>query len=147
MLGRGGAYGATVPTLRPALASPVVRTHFDDDHAWTALQEAICTPSPEGFLGSVDVVEDWEFAGLDAPAVVAAVPETADHAVMFLADRTTLTSPELPLLVVSLIGAPGQTFRVVPTAVWAVENNLSLANLGWEDFVRHLDGDGGVRGF
>ena len=58
MLGRGGAYGATVPTLRPTLASPVVRTHFDDDHAWTALQEAICTPSPEGFLGSVDVVED-----------------------------------------------------------------------------------------
>jgi hypothetical protein len=47
----------------------------------------------------------------------------------------------------SLIGAPGQTFRVVPTAVWAVENNLSLANLGWEDFVRHLDGDGVFRGF
>jgi hypothetical protein len=136
-----------VPTLRPTLASPVVRTHFDDDDAWAALKQAIRTPGPEGFLGSVDVVEDREFADLDASDVIAAVPETADHAVMFIADRTTSADPEFPLVVRSLIDAPGQTFRVAARALWAVENNLSLANLGWEDFVRHLDEDGILRGF
>jgi hypothetical protein len=30
--------------------------------------------------------------------------------------------------------------------LWAVENNLSTANLGWEDFAERLDADGVFRG-
>jgi hypothetical protein len=135
-----------VPVLRPTYATPLVRTHFGADEAWVRLQGVIGTPSEEGFLAGVDVVEDAGFDGLGVDAVLAALPDDLNQAVLFIADVVTLTDPELPLLAVRLLPVPGQTFRVIPPWLWAVENNLSSANLGWEDFAEHLDADGVFRG-
>jgi hypothetical protein len=59
----------------------------------------------------------------------------------------SLTHPEHPILVVDLFDEPGRTFRVVPSEMWSVENNLSIANMGFEDFVGAVDRDGVFRGF
>jgi hypothetical protein len=135
-----------VPIL-PVNAPAVVRTDFGDDAAWAALLAAIRTPSSEGFLGNVVTVDDREFDGLDVGRVLAALPADASVAVLFIADTVTLARPDMPLLVVRLLGALGQTFRVVPAELWSVENNLSVANLSWEDFGGVVDGDGVFRGF
>jgi hypothetical protein len=37
--------------------------------------------------------------------------------------------------------------RVVAMALWAVELNISLANMDWEDFEAAADDDGVFRGF
>ena len=41
---------------------------------------------------------------------------------------------------------PGRTFRVIPSKMWSVENNLSMANADWEDFMDYVEADGIYRG-
>ena len=48
---------------------------------------------------------------------------------------------------VDLIEEPGRWFRVVPREAWAVQNNLSLANMDFVDFADSVDRDGVFRGF
>jgi hypothetical protein len=66
---------------------------------------------------------------------------------ILVADRLALTSPEHPVLVVDVAREPGRTFRVVPSAAWSVENNLSLANMDFEEFADAVDEGGVFRGF
>jgi hypothetical protein len=53
----------------------------------------------------------------------------------------------LSFLVVDLDETPGRTFRVVPSEAWGVENSLSLANMGFEEFAEAVDEHGVFRGF
>ncbi|HET7601047.1 MAG TPA: hypothetical protein VFK09_12185 [Gemmatimonadales bacterium] len=48
---------------------------------------------------------------------------------------------------VDLYAEPGRTFRVVPRETWAVENNLSIANMDFAEFADRADPDGIFRGF
>jgi hypothetical protein len=41
----------------------------------------------------------------------------------------------------------GREFRAIPTAVQSIENNLSIANMDFEDFAEAVDEDGVFRGF
>jgi hypothetical protein len=49
--------------------------------------------------------------------------------------------------VIDALDEPGRTFRVVPSELWAVENNLSLSNMDFEEFAEAVDGDGVFRAF
>jgi len=51
------------------------------------------------------------------------------------------------VLVVDLYSDPGRSFRVIPSELWGVENNLSLANIDFEEFADAVDRDGVFRGF
>jgi hypothetical protein len=89
--------------------------------------------------------------------VKAAAPvDESGPSVLFIADSVTFATPEHPILVVdlrdkylSLTEFPeiaGRTpFRCIPPALWSVENNLSIANLDWEDFAEDTDDDGVYR--
>lgn len=59
----------------------------------------------------------------------------------------SLTDPEQPVLVVDLSNDPGRNFRVIPAEIWGVENNLSIANMDFEEFADSADPDGTFRGF
>ena len=71
-------------------------------------------------------------------------PAGVYHAVAFLVDTKALTHPDRPILVVNLydymedLGDQGKgpqygaTFRVVPSEMWSVQNNLTISNLDWE---------------
>ena len=65
----------------------------------------------------------------------------------FIVDKTTLSDKDQPVLVVDLQKEPGRTFRVIPSQMWAVENNLSLANMGFDEFADSVDADGIFRDF
>jgi hypothetical protein len=41
----------------------------------------------------------------------------------------------------------GRTFRVIPSEMWDVENNLSLANMDFPEFAGSTGPDGIFRGF
>jgi hypothetical protein len=91
------------------------------------------------------------FEGLSAEALKA--KQTAGPIVSFLADETTLTSAEHPILAVWVLPRRDgdrrdhRPFRVVPAELWSVENNINLANMDWADFTRSVGGDGVFRGF
>ncbi|WP_186382506.1 DUF6924 domain-containing protein [Amycolatopsis rhizosphaerae] len=54
---------------------------------------------------------------------------------------------EWPLLVLYLREDDRERLRVVANELWSIENNISLANMDWEEFAKAADDDGVFRGF
>lgn len=130
----------------------LVRTWFGDDGAWDSLVRAVDTPSDEGFLANVNLVNDVAFEGLDADRLKE-MHEEGHELVNFLADETTLGSAEHPILAVWMYPDTADDqrdcgpFRVIATELWSVENNINLANMDWHEFGDAADADGVFRGF
>lgn len=132
--------------------SVVVRAWFGEDIAWRRLVEAAETPSEEGFLANVEFIDDAAFNGLNSERLKELQLDRAN--VSFIADRTTLTDPEMPILAVlvnsfdwGVDDSKLLPFRVIPSELWSVENNIDLANMDWWDFSENVGSDGIFRGF
>jgi hypothetical protein len=126
--------------------SLVLRTDFSDDSAWEAICAAIQEPVGE-FQAYVECLSDPEYDGLTLEELTDLVPQDFNHSFIFLVDRITLSHPERPILVLDLYDEPGRTVRVIPSEMWGVENNLSLANMDFFEFADNVDSDRIFRGF
>jgi Domain of unknown function (DUF6924) len=124
---------------------PLLRTDFSDDAAWETVCRAVRAPVGP-FQAYVECISDAALAGLQVDQLLALAAADFSHTFFFVVDRLTLTHPEQPVLVVDAYEEPGRTFRVVPAEMWAVENNLSIANIDWEEFAELLGPDGILRG-
>jgi hypothetical protein len=124
----------------------VLRTDFQDDAAWRGLCANIQTPHGL-FLANVSCVSDREYEGVTIDEIVAAEGEDSPHTYLFVVDRAALASPATAVLVVDLFDEPGRTFRVIPSQLGSVENNLSLGNMDFRDFVDACGPDQVFRGF
>jgi hypothetical protein len=131
-----------IPESEDAL---VVRTDFSDDDAWASVCRALRRPVGP-FQAYVAFLDDPAYQGASAAEIVAAVPEDSDHTFLFVVDGVTIVDPEHPVLRIDLWDEPGRTFRVIPGEMWAVENNLSLANMDFAEFADAVDEDGVFRG-
>ena len=128
----------------------VLRTEFSDEAAWRSLCAAIEMPDPRyGFRAFVDIVSDLTFDGISVEKLLALSRLSTYRSYMFVADELALKHPEQPLLVIELDEESdfGRTFRVIPSEMWGVENNLSIANMDFADFADSVDPDGIFRGF
>jgi hypothetical protein len=128
--------------LPPTTDTPLVRTDYSDDSTWLKLVETVRTPSADGFLASVQIVEDPNLAG--AAAGELASNYAKQHALLIVADNRTMNDPDHPFLCVDLESA--RSLRVVPAELWSIENNLSLRNMDFDEFVDSAD-EGIFRGF
>ena len=126
--------------------SLVLRTDYSDDAAWERVREAISAPVGD-FRAYVTFVSDPGLRDLTPAEILGRLPRDFQHSFIFVVDDTTLRHAEHPLLVVDLFDERGRTFRVIPTEAWSVENNLSIANMGFDDFAESVDPDGVFRGF
>lgn len=134
--------------------TPVLRTDFSDDAAWQALVAAIEAPvDADGqgveFQASVTPIDDRRFEGFTVEQVLKAVHPQTYFDCIFVIDSKAITDPEHPVLVIDInymSNRPGRTFRMIPSESWAVENNLSLANMDFADFADNVDDDGVFRG-
>ena len=125
----------------------VVRTDFTDQSAWDAIRAGIVKPvGPFGFRASVEFVDDRESDGATAEQLVALFSPAA-RSFVIIADSLAMTHPERLLLVLDLMAVPGRTFRAPPSQIQSIENNLSLANMDFEDFAGSTDAEGVFRGF
>jgi hypothetical protein len=130
--------------------SLVVRTHFGSDARWQQVCAEIAMPSDEGFTANVDFVDDRAFEGLGVSALKVALPAQDTVSVMFVVDETTMTPADHPVLLVDVLEFEDEVltpFRSIPAELWAVENNLNIANMGWEAFADAVDATGVFRGF
>lgn len=128
----------------------LLRTDYSDDAEWVSLREAVQHPNEDGFKADVECVSDPAYDGLTVEQLIVLAPrgeQRGQHTFAFMADRTTLASPERPILVVDLYARPGRTFRVIAREMWGVDNNLSLANMDYDEFADSADADGVFRGF
>ncbi|WP_405853889.1 hypothetical protein OG407_00445 [Streptomyces sp. NBC_01515] len=130
----------------------LIRTDFSDQTAWQALHTAITTPNEDDFIANVHIVDEAAYRDLTPEQVISLAP--ARGFLLIVADKTALTTPEMPLLAVlpheegddELEQEHGK-LRVIAEELWSIENNISLANMDWEEFVDAADDDGVFRGF
>jgi len=126
----------------------LIRTDFSDDLLWERVKRLAVEPTPEDqFQACVTFVDDPTLSGITPDQALRALDPADEHGFIFIVDSETLRNEDLPILVVDCIDQPGQQFRVVPAWMWSVENNLSLSNMGFEEFVEAVSQDGVFRGF
>ncbi|MFJ9352146.1 DUF6924 domain-containing protein [Streptomyces sp. NPDC101237] len=136
----------------------LIRTDFSDPAAWQALRTAATTPNEEDFVANVHIVDDPAYSDLTTEEIVSLAPPGGF--LMIVADRTALTEPGMPLLAVQPFDeddeAGGDTaegeqghdeLRVAVVGLSEIENNISIGNMDWEEFVDAADEDGVFRGF
>jgi hypothetical protein len=132
-----------IPETKNAL---VLRTDFSDDTAWEAICAAI--EKPVGlFRAYVDFLSDPQYKDLTPETLLSLIPANSNHTFIFVVDHDTISMPEHPILVVELYWERGRAFRVIPSEMWGIENNLSIGNMDFEDFADAVDPDGVFRGF
>lgn len=124
-----------------------MRTDFSTDGAWEAVREALCSPSEDGFLPNVALIDDRQYEGLTPDQVLDLVPADYQHPLVVLADPVTVASTEWPLLVADLRAERRPWVRVVAAELWSIENNLAGANMDFDEFADAVDDDGVFRGF
>lgn len=135
--------------------SLLIRTDFTDDAAWLETVQAARQPWDLGggieAFADLTLIDDRAFDGLTLDGLMKIIGAGPPYYV-FIADSRTLSDPEHPILAVDTgnedpdrDGVP--TLRVVPSEMAAIENNLSLANMDFEDFASSADEDGVFRGF
>ncbi|MFJ4596567.1 MULTISPECIES: DUF6924 domain-containing protein [unclassified Kitasatospora] len=115
--------------------------------SWERLREVLATPNEYGFLPGVELVDNPYFAGATCAEARNLLPGDYWHALLVLADADALGSAELPVVVVDLWGEPGRCIRVVAAELWGIENNLSIANMDFDEFADAVDEDGVFRDF
>lgn len=131
----------------------LIRTDFSDNSAWQALRREITTPNEDGFLANVHIVDDPAYRDVTTEEVVSLAPAGTD--LMIVADLTALTSPGMPLLAVLRNEADNsdeteqdhEELRVIAKELRSIENNISIGNMDWEEFVDASERDSVFRGF
>ncbi len=68
------------------------------------------------------------------------------HTFIVIADSAAVSQPDYPLLVVDLSEDRNRPFRAVATQIASIENNLSIGNMGFEEFAGCVDKSGVFRG-
>jgi hypothetical protein len=128
------------------LGNPLVlRVDFSEGAKWKSLYKTLQGAQDE-FNSSLSFVNDPEFDGFEAGDLASLVSESSSQAFAFIVDRTALTKSGNPVLVIDLHHKPGRTFRVIASEFGSVANNLSIANMDFDDFVKAVDKDGIYRG-
>ena len=113
---------------------------------WERLIAVVREPA-DPFIFNMEILEDRDRTGASIEQLLGALPEDYPHNFLVIADSIALSRPDYPLLVVDLLEERGRQFRAIAAQVPSIENNLSIANMGFEEFADAV-GEGGVfRGF
>jgi hypothetical protein len=135
----------------PKRASPLmIRTDFENREAWEAICDLVRSPAHIGddvFHAHVEFIDERDYCGLSVEELVEGIQKPYVHSFFFVVDETAVANPEFPILVVALGKPRVRTFRAIPSQIQGVENNLSTANMDFEEFADSVDEDGIFRGF
>ncbi|WP_244317344.1 DUF6924 domain-containing protein [Streptomyces bauhiniae] len=118
----------------------VIRTDYADERAWLALVATL----PQ----HVHLIDAPSWSGASAEDVLTATRDADDLSVVFLADTTTMRSAPPALLALTTLTPDdceddedyarltesGPTFRTTPPGIPDIHANLTLGNLGFEEY-------------
>lgn len=144
----------------------LIRTDFSNAEAWKTICTDVCRVTPEAqrdwdkwrevnaLMGQrypkeppvfVDLVDNRKYADLTTEQLLEQFKST-NQSCLFVADNLAISNAEHPILVVDLLtDKRGRTFRAIPSRLSDIGANLSVGNMGWEDFANHVDADGVFR--
>lgn len=125
----------------------VLRTDFSSDSKWDMICKEISNSGNDlGFKPYVKYLSSEKFKGLKTERLLNLVG-SYNHSFIFVVDSFTINHKEYPILCIDLYTKHGQMFRVIPSEMWGVENNLSISNMDFDEFFNTTDEDGIHRGF
>jgi hypothetical protein len=130
--------------------TPVIRTFFEDDAAWSAVCKLIRQPWREDgqdLYAYVDFVDNPIFRNRNEGDLLKMTPHDYPHTFLFVVDKTASQREDFPILVLDLRKEPGRTFRAIPKEIPGIQNNLSISNMDFYEFADNVDPDGVFRGF
>lgn len=125
----------------------IVRTCFDDNKEWNSISEKLTKSYEMGFKAYIDFLDDKKYNNCSSDEIVKLCKSKYKHSFIFVADSLTFSNSENSVLCLDLIDEPGKFFRVIPSELWGIENNLSIANMDFYEFYDNCDSDGVFRGF
>ena len=109
-----------IPKTKDAL---VGRTDFSNQAAWDAICAMIRAPV-DGFLAYVEFLDDGEYRDISKEQLLGLVPEDYNHSFIIIVDRTAISQPDFPLLIVDLYEGSGRAFRAAPAQIQSIENTV-----------------------
>ena len=136
--------GSLLPRSNSTL---VVRTDFSSDAAWQSITRTLPLPTGEGFTADVTFLDDLAYRDVTLAQVLERVPEDYAHCLLLICDAVTMSDPRRLILVVDLLDEPGRQFRTTSELIQRVENNLSLRNMSFTEFLNFVGDDGIFHGF
>lgn len=143
----------------------VIRTDFSNDEQWAIVRDLIAAPQKTAgmeFYAYVKYVSDDRYRDQSLHDLILSLPDNYPGMFCFVVDRECIEKDEHPVLVVGFypsdnesfsrppLNTPAgdiETFRALPSQVQSIQNNLSIANMGFEEFAESVDDDGVFRGF
>ncbi len=125
----------------------LLRSDYSDQPAWVEFCRLVEAPYEEGFRAYVTFIDNPVLSGRTLEELTAVAESGGYQSFFFVADREAISNPEHPILAIDLHEQRGRAFRVIPAQLWAVENNLSHANMDFSSFADAADSDGVLRGF
>ena len=126
----------------------VLRTDFSDPIAWDEICAMIREPAGEfHFLAYVDFLDRERYANITKDQLLELLPKNYNHSFIIFVDKVAISNPQHPLLIIDLYEKSGREFRAIPSQIQGIENNLSIANMDFDEFADSVDEDGIFRGF
>jgi hypothetical protein len=125
----------------------VIRTDFSDQRGWEAVRTAIEEPGETGYMYPPEFWDRRAYENASVEGILSRLPEAIQEPFVAVVDHATVSSAEMPILLVDLRGPDGRTFRVIPRTLPSIEVNISLGNMGFSEFADGAHDDGVFRGF
>jgi hypothetical protein len=143
----------------------VIRIDFSDENQWQKVRALIAAAQKDRgieFFAHVKFVSRENDRNKDVRDVVVSLPDNYAFHFCFVVDRECIANQDNRVLVVGFYpsdlqsyGRPPRetpakeikTFSALPSQIQRIENNLSIANMDFEEFASSADKDGVFRGF
>ncbi len=126
----------------------VLRTDFSNQATWETICATIREPVGDfHFRANVEFLDDRQYTDISKDQLLELIPKNYNHSFIIIVDQTAISKPEHPLLVIDLYEKSAHEFRAIPSQIQGIENNLSIANMDFEEFADSVDADGVFRGF
>lgn len=117
----------------------VVRTYFNNDKDWNILSKRLTDSYEMGFKAFIEFLNDKQFENATVEYIVKKSKPNYKQSFIFVADSLTFSNQENTVLCIDLFDEIGKSFRVIPSELWTVENNLSIANMDFYEFYDNCD--------
>jgi hypothetical protein len=125
----------------------VVRTFFDNNSDWKEISSKLIETNEMGFRAYVDFIDDKDYSNASIADIIRLTTTNYKYSFIFIADSITFKNSENSVLCIDLYDEIGRSFRVLPSELWGVQSNLSIANMDFYEFCDNCDEDGVFRGF
>ena len=125
----------------------VIRTNFEKEVDWNKIKSELSATYELGFNAFVEFLDNPKYVDYSIEQIIIETQNNYNHDFIFVVDKLTFSNNEHTVLCIDLAVDKGKSFRVAPSAVWIVENNLTISNMDFEEFYLNCDKAGIFRGF